>query len=104
MPLLALLAMLAPIIGALARLITGVVTATIVYYFLTNVIKPYSDDLSSQIVNTVSNFSTVGGTAIQVISYLDFANCISLLLSASTACFAIKVASVAIRAFGITTG
>jgi hypothetical protein len=101
---LALIALLAPLIGAFARLITGAITAGIIYYFLTNVIKPYSDDLTNQIVNTVSNFSTVGGSAIQVISYLDFANCISLLLSASAACFAIKVASVAIRAFGITTG
>lgn len=99
-----LLLILMPLIGAFGRLITGSITAGIVYYFLINVVKPYSDDLSNKIISSVSSFSTVGGSAVEVISYLDFVHCVTLLLSASAACFSIKIASVAIRAFGINTG
>lgn len=100
----ALLLLLAPIIKAIARLITGTVTAGLVYYFLTNIVSPIFSQLENKILQTVSNFSTVGGTALSIISYLDFGNCISIILSASSACFSIKLMSVAIRAFGINTG
>lgn len=100
----ALLLLLAPIIKAIARLITGAVTAGLVYYFLSTVVAPITSQLENKILATVSDFSTVGGTALAVISYLDFGNCIAIILSASSACFSLKLMSVAIRAFGINTG
>lgn len=99
-----LLLLIYPIIKVVAKLITGAATAGIIYYFLTNVVRPYMDQLTNNVYNTVSQFSTVGGTSIQVIHYLDFPNLISLLLSCSAACFSIKIMSVAVRAFGINTG
>ncbi len=99
-----ILILLYSVIKVVAKLVTGVATATLVYYFLMNTVKPFLDSIFSEIYNKVSEFSTIGGTSLQVIQYLDFPHCISLLLSASTACFSIKVMSVAVRAFGINTG
>lgn len=92
------------IISVVAKLVTGTVTAGLVYYFLTNTVQPLMDRFSSEIMDKVSDFSTIGGTSLQVIEYLDFPHCVSLLLSASAACFSIKIMSVAVRAFGINTG
>ncbi len=99
-----LLIILFPIVKVLLKVFTGAVTAGLVYYFLTNVAKPHLDNLEAKVQQSVSSFSTVGGTAVEVINYLDFPNCINLLLSASAACFALKMMSVAVRAFGINTG
>ena len=99
-----ILILLYSVIKVVAKLVTGVATATLVYYFLMNTVKPFLDSITSEIYNKVSEFSTIGGTSLQVIQYLDFPHCISLLLSATTACFSIKVMSVAVRAFGINTG
>lgn len=100
----ALLLLLAPIIKAVARLITGAVTASIVYYFLMSVVAPITSQIEAKILDTVNQLSTVGGTAFSVISYLDLGHCVAILLAASSACFSIKIMSVAIRAFGINTG
>lgn len=99
-----LLILLYSVIKVVAKLATGVATATLVYYFLMNSLKPFMDNLTSEIYNKVSEFSTIGGTSLQVIQYIDFPHCISLILSASAACFSIKIMSVAVRAFGINTG
>lgn len=99
-----LLLLLYPLLSAFGRIVTGAITAGLVYALLTNTVRPYMENLSSEIVARTSDFSTVGSTALQVVQYLDFGNCISLLLAASTACFSLKVMSVAIRAFGINTG
>lgn len=99
-----LLVILYPIVKVLVKVITGAVTAGLVYYFLISVVQPYLNSLDNQIYSSVSQFSNVGGTAIQVINYLDFPHCVYLLLSASSACFSIKIMSVAVRAFGINTG
>jgi hypothetical protein len=40
----------------------------------------------------------------QVIAYLDFPHCVTILLTATTACISLKLMAVAIRAFGINTG
>lgn len=87
-----------------AKLILGTATAGIIYYFLTSVAKPIADDLSQQLVNKASELSTVGGTAAEVIQYMDFVHCVNIILSASAACFSLKIMSVAVRAFGINTG
>lgn len=101
---LGLLVILFPIVKVLVKVITGAITAGLVYAFLTGVVQPYTDSLTNQIYQKVSQFSTIGGTAVEVIQYLDFPNCVYLLLSASSACFSLKIMSVAIRAFGINTG
>lgn len=92
------------VIKVLSKLLTGTVTAGLVYYFLSSVAKPQIDNLEQQVINKVSEFSVVGGSALQLISYLDFVNCIHMLLAASAACFSLKMMSVAVRAFGINTG
>ena len=92
------------VIKILTKVITGTVTAGLVYYFLSNVAKPQIDNLERQIIDKVSEFSVIGGSAMQLISYLDFVNCIHMLLAASAACFSLKMMSVAVRAFGINTG
>lgn len=92
------------IIKALAKIFTGVVTAGLVYYFLTSVAQPKLDYYSDQILQKVNELSTVGGSAMQVIIYLDFPHCVSILLTAAAACFSLKIMSVAVRAFGINTG
>ncbi|EYT12604.1 hypothetical protein J595_04171 [Acinetobacter sp. 1592897] len=50
------------------------------------------------------SLSTVGGTAAELIQYFDFIQCVNIILSASAACFSLKLMSVAVRAFGINTG
>jgi hypothetical protein len=99
-----LLVALYSIISVVAKLVTGAATAALVYYFLMNTVQPFMDRMTSEIYDKVSEFSTIGGTSLQVIQYIDFPHCISLLLSASAACFSIKIMSVAVRAFGINTG
>ena len=101
---LALFAVVYAVIKVLAKLITGVATAGIVYYFLSTVAKPRMDALEQELVNKVGELSTVGGTAAQCIQYLDLGHCVVLILSASTVCFTLKIMSVAVRAFGINTG
>lgn len=100
----ALMILLRPLISAFAKLVTGAATAGIVYYFLMNTVQPFMDRIDSAIYAKVSEISTIGGTSYQVIQYLDFPHCISLLLTASAACLSIKIMSVAVRAFGINTG
>ncbi len=92
------------IISVVAKLVTGAATAGLVYYFLINTVQPILDRLTSDITQKVSEFSTIGGTSLQVIQYLDFPHSISILLATSSACFSIKVMSIAVRAFGINTG
>lgn len=92
------------IISVVAKLVTGAATAALVYYFLINTAQPIFDRLTSDITQKVSEFSTIGGTSLQVIEYLDFPHAISIVLATSSACFSIKVMSIAIRAFGINTG
>lgn len=87
-----------------SKLILGTATFSIIYYFLTNVAKPYTDDLQQQLVIKVGELSTVGGTAAEVIQYMDFVHCVNIILSASAAGFSLKIMSVAARAFGINTG
>lgn len=99
-----LLLLIYSVIKVVAKVLTGAVTAGLVYAFLTNTVRPYMDQLQSQVYNKVSGFSSVGGSALEVIYYLDFPNCISMLLACSTACFSLKIMSVAVRAFGINTG
>lgn len=99
-----LLLLLFPLTSALGRMITGAATAGIIYYFLKNTAQPYFNDLSYQIMKKVSEFSTVGGTVLEVIHYFDFPNLVSMLLSCMSACFTLKLMSIAIRAFGINTG
>lgn len=92
------------VIKSLAKLFVGAATAGLVYYFLTSVAQPKLDYYSDQILQKVNELSTVGGTAMEVIIYLDFPQCVSILLTASATCFSLKIMSVAVRAFGITTG
>ena len=92
------------IISVVAKLVTGAATAGLVYYFLINTVQPILDRLTLDITQKVSEFSTIGGTSLQVIQYLDFPHSISILLATSSACFSIKIMSIAIRAFGINTG
>ena len=99
-----LLVLVYSIISVFAKLVTGSATAGLVYYFLMNTVQPLLDSLTSQIYDKVSDFSAIGGTSLQVIQYLDFPHAISILLATSSACFSIKVMSIAIRAFGINTG
>lgn len=99
-----LLVLVYSIISVVAKLVTGAATAGLVYYFLMNTVQPLLDNLTSQIYHKVSDFSAIGGTSLQVIQYLDFPHSISILLATSSACFSIKVMSIAIRAFGINTG
>lgn len=101
---LALLAFLFVLARVLVKIIGGVVVAGLVYAFLTSVVSPILTDLQAEILQKVNEFSTVGGTAVQVIFYLDFPHCVNILLSASAACFSIKLMAVAVRAFGINTG
>lgn len=99
-----ILVLLYTVIKVVAKLVTGAATAAIVYYFLMNTVQPFMDRIDAEIYAKVSEISTIGGTSYQVIQYIDFPQCVSLLLTASAACFSIKVMSVAIRAFGINTG
>lgn len=99
-----LLVLVYSIISVVAKLVTGAATAGLVYYFLMNTVRPLLDSLTSQIYDKVSDFSAIGGTSLQVIQYLDFPHAISILLATSSACFSIKVMSIAVRAFGINTG
>ena len=99
-----LLVIVYSIISVVAKLVTGAATAGLVYYFLMNTVQPLLDNLTSQIYDKVSDFSAIGGTSLQVIQYLDFPHAVSILLATSSACFSIKVMSIAIRAFGINTG
>lgn len=99
-----LLVIFYPIISVVAKLVTGAATAALVYYFLINTVQPILDRLTSDITQKVSEFSTIGGTSLQVIEYLDFPHAISIVLATSSACFSIKVMSIALRAFGINTG
>lgn len=100
----ALVAIFYSILSVVAKLVTGAATAGLVYYFLMNTVQPILDRLTSDITSKVSEFSAIGGTSLQVIQYLDFPHAISILLATSSACFSIKVMSIAVRAFGINTG
>lgn len=93
-----------PLLSALSRIALGTATAGLVYYFLSNTLKPYMDDLTAQIHSRVSDLSTVGGTSLEVIHYFDLPQMVTILLTCSAACFSLKLMSVAIRAFGINTG
>lgn len=99
-----ILVLLYTIISVVAKLVTGAATAGLVYYFLISTVQPLMDRLFTEITSQVSDFSTIGGTSLQVIQYLDFPHAISLILATSSACFSIKIMSIAIRAFGINTG
>lgn len=99
-----LLVLFYSIISVVAKLVTGAATAALVYYFLMNTVQPLMDRLTNEIYDKVSEFSLIGGTSLQVIQYLDFPHAISILLATSSACFSIKIMSIAVRAFGINTG
>jgi hypothetical protein len=103
MPLFAMIA-ISLVVRIFAKLIVGAVTAGLVYYFLSNIVMPVVNDLQQEILQKVGEFSTVGGSAMEVIIYLDFPHCVSILLTATTACISLKLMAVAIRAFGINTG
>lgn len=99
-----LLIILFPIVKILVKAITGTVVSLIVYQLLKNVAQPLMDRLILDIYQTVSQMSTVGGTAIELINYLDFPSLLTIILTAYSACFSLKLMSVAVRAFGINTG
>lgn len=99
-----LLVLFYSIISVVAKLVTGAATAALVYYFLMNTVQPLMDRLTNEIYDKVSDFSLIGGTSLQVIQYLDFPHAISIVLATSSACFSIKIMSIAVRAFGINTG
>lgn len=99
-----LLVILFPIVKILVKAITGTVVAVIVYQLLKNVAQPLMDQLILDIYQTVSEMSTIGGTAIELINYLDFPSLLTIILTAYSACFSLKLMSVAVRAFGINTG
>lgn len=99
-----LLVLFYSIISVVAKLVTGAATAALVYYFLMNTVQPLMDRLTNEIYDKVSEFSLIGGTSLQVIQYMDFPHAISILLATSSACFSIKIMSIAVRAFGINTG
>ena len=101
---LAFYAFIIAVIKIVTKVVTGAVTAGLVYFFLSSVAQPKIDDISQKILAKVSEFSTVGGTGVETIIYLDFPHCIQMLLTASAACFSLKLMSVAVRAFGINTG
>lgn len=82
----------------------GTATAGVIYLFLSSTVKPFIDEMQQKIVEKATELSSVGGTAAEVIQYLDFIQCVNIILSASAACFSLKLMSVAIRAFGINTG
>jgi large-conductance mechanosensitive channel len=103
MPIFAMIA-ISLVVRILAKLIVGAVTAGLVYYFLSNIAMPVVNNLQQEILQKVGEFSTVGGSAMQVIAYLDFPHCVTILLTATTACISLKLMAVAIRAFGINTG
>jgi hypothetical protein len=103
MPIFAMIA-ITLVVRILAKLIVGAVTAGLVYYFLSNIAMPVVNNLQQEILQKVGEFSTVGGSAMEVIIYLDFPHCVSILLTATTACISLKLMAVAIRAFGINTG
>lgn len=99
-----LLVILFPIIKILTKAITGTVVAVIVYNLLKNVAQPIMDKLIFEIYSTVSEMSSVAGSAVEVINYLDFPSLLTIILTAYSACFSLKLMSVAVRAFGINTG
>ncbi|KXZ64711.1 hypothetical protein [Acinetobacter venetianus] len=99
-----LLIILFPIVRLIIKAVTGAVVAFLVYQFLKNVAQPQFDSLILQIHDTVSQMSVVGGTALEVINYLDFPSLMTIILTAYSACFSLKLMSVAVRAFGINTG
>lgn len=99
-----LLLILFPIVKILVKAITGTVVAVIVYQLLKNVAQPLMDRLILDIYQTVSEMSTVAGTAVELINYLDFPSLLTIILTAYSACFSLKLMSVAVRAFGINTG
>ncbi|MQZ29583.1 DUF2523 domain-containing protein [Acinetobacter haemolyticus] len=99
-----LLIILFPIVKILVKTFTGGVVAIIVYQLLKNVAQPQIENLISEIHQTVSQMSSVGGSAIEVINYLDFPSLLTIILTAYSACFSLKLMSVAVRAFGINTG
>lgn len=104
LPVVALGLILLPIVKSIARVITGAVIAGIVYYILKNTIQPFIDNLSTQAINTVNSFSTVGGSVLELIHYLNFTNCIILIITALAICLNLKITAVALRAFGINVG
>ena len=99
-----LLIILYSIVKIIVKAVTGTVVAIIVYSLLKNVAQPICDQLILQIYQTVSEMSNVGGAAVELINYLDFPSLITIILTASSACFSLKLMSVAVRAFGINTG
>ncbi|MCH7378587.1 DUF2523 domain-containing protein [Acinetobacter higginsii] len=99
-----LLVILFPIIKILTKAITGTVVAVIVYNLLKNVAQPIMDKLIFEIYSTLSEMSSVAGSAVEVINYLDFPSLLTIILTAYSACFSLKLMSVAVRAFGINTG
>lgn len=101
---LALVAVLYAALKIFVKVITGTVTAGLVYIFLTTTVRPLMNNLEQEILQKVSEFSTVGGKGVEVLIYLDFPHCVQLLLTTSAACFSLKIMSVAVRAFGINTG
>jgi len=98
-----LMLLLFPITSAIGRLITGVVIASSIYYFLKQVVQPASDRVSNAIISKLNDLSSVGGSAAEAVAYLDISNAAMILIATSTACLSIKMLSVAIRAFGINT-
>ncbi|MCH7306490.1 DUF2523 domain-containing protein [Acinetobacter sp. NIPH 1869] len=99
-----LLIILFPIVKVLVKAFTGAVVAILVYNLLKNVAQPIMDKLIFEIYQTVSEMSSVAGSAVEVINYLDFPSLLTIILTAYSACFSLKLMSVAVRAFGINTG
>ena len=99
-----LLIILFPIVKVLVKAFTGAVVAILVYNLLKNVAQPIMDKLIFEIYQTVSEMSLVAGSAVEVINYLDFPSLLTIILTAYSACFSLKLMSVAVRAFGINTG
>lgn len=92
------------LLSVFAKLAVGVTVAGLTYAFLNNTVLPVVHRIESAILSQLSSLSSIGGPVGQLIVYLDFPHCISLLLTASAACFSLKIMSVAVRAFGINTG
>lgn len=101
---LALMVILRPLTSAIAKIVLGTTVAAITYAFLNSTVLPLIDRVEESILSQLHSLSTLGGVAGEVIQYLDFPHCISLLLSASSACLSIKLMAIAIRAFGVNTG
>ena len=88
--------------STLGRIFFGVATAGLVYWFIKTVVAPALSGFSTQItglVNQLAGMQTVSAFA----AFLDLGWCISVILATFASCMAIKLASIAVRAFGVKT-